>query len=59
MADGNSPRAKLDVALIVLSLDKDKGEKLIQEYYTGIESKIPHRSYVRELANRLGVNLTD
>lgn len=58
-ADNNSPRAKLDVALIVLNRDREKGRKLIQEYYNNIENRNPHRDYVKKLADRFGVKLID
>jgi Domain of unknown function (DUF4304) len=57
MADSNSPRAKLDVAIIALTLDREKGSKLIKDYYHKIKSKSPHKDYVKELAEKLGVKL--
>ena len=57
LADSNSPRAKLDVALIVLRTDLDKGKYLMQEYYDKIENRNGHKEYVKILANRLGVEL--
>lgn len=57
MADSNSPRAKLDVALIVLRTDSDKGKYLMQEYYDKIEIRNGHKEYVKSLADRLGVEL--
>jgi hypothetical protein len=57
IADSNSPRAKLDVALIVLRTDSDKGKYLMQEYYDKIEIRNGHKDYVKSLANRLGVEL--
>ena len=57
--EGSSPRAKLDVALIELHRDRTKAEKLFQDYYDNIEIKNGHKEYVKELANRLGVNLTE
>ncbi|MFM2225262.1 MAG: hypothetical protein RJA07_1464 [Bacteroidota bacterium] len=56
--EGSSVRAKLDVALIILQSDKQKGRKLIQDYYNNIESN-GHKEYVKELADRLGVKLKD
>ncbi len=58
-ADSNSPRAKLDVALIVLNQDKEKGKELIQDYYNNIADRKPHRNYVKELAERFGIILKD
>jgi hypothetical protein len=57
MADSNSPRAKLDVALIVHRTDSDKGKYLMQEYYDKIEIRNGHKEYVKSLADRLGVEL--
>jgi hypothetical protein len=57
--EGSSRRAKLDVALIELHRDRTKAEKLFQEYYDNIEIKNGHKEYVKALADRLGVNLTD
>jgi hypothetical protein len=57
MADSNSPRAKLDVALIVLRTDSDKGKYLMQEYYDKIEIRNGHKEYIKSLADRLGVEL--
>lgn len=55
----SSNRAKLDVALIILQTEKLKGEKLIQEYFDGIYSHKGHKEYVKELANELGIELTE
>lgn len=49
-------RAKLDVALIVLQTDKEKGKQLIQDYYDTIDLK-GHKEYVFELSKGLGVQL--
>ena len=57
MADINSPRAELDVALIVLRTDSDKGKHLMQEYYDKIEIRNGHKEYVKSLAESLGVEL--
>jgi hypothetical protein len=57
--EGGSPRAKLDVALIQLHRDRKKGEKLFQDYYDHIEIKNGHKDYVKGLADRFGVKLTD
>ncbi|MGE5354704.1 MAG: DUF4304 domain-containing protein [Deltaproteobacteria bacterium] len=57
MADSNSPRAKLDVVLIVLRTDSDKGKYLMQEYYDKIKIRNGHKEYVKSLADRLGVEL--
>lgn len=56
---GGSPRAKLDVALIELHRDRKKAEKLFQDYYDNIEIKNGHKEYVKGLADRIGVDLTD
>ena len=57
MADSNSPRAKLDVALIVLQIDPKKGRYLMQDYYDKIEILNVHKVYVKSLAERLGLDL--
>ncbi len=57
--EGGSPRAKLDVALIELHRDRTKAEKLFQDYYDNIELKNGHKEYVKALADRFGVKLTD
>ena len=49
-------RAKLDVALIVLHTDKEKGRQLIQDYYDNIDHK-GHKEYVFELSKGLGIQL--
>lgn len=59
-ADANSPRAKLDVALIVLQTDKIKGTKLIQEYFDSIENdRKPHKKYVIDLAKRFDIDINE
>jgi len=59
-ADANSPRAKLDVALIVLQTDKIKGAKLIQDYYNHLEKdRKPHREYVIDLAKRFDIEINE
>ncbi|CAH0336024.1 hypothetical protein FVB9288_01696 [Flavobacterium sp. CECT 9288] len=55
----DSPRGKLDVALIEIHRDKSKAEKLFQEYYNDIEIKNGHKEYVKGLADRLGIILKD
>lgn len=57
MADSNSPRAKLDVALIVLRIDSEKGKYLMQEYFDKIDIRNGHKEYVKSLADRLDVEL--
>ena len=53
-----SLRAKLDVALIVLFSDKEKGTTLLTEYFNGIEPQQKgHREYVLELASKFGVKI--
>jgi hypothetical protein len=54
---GSSLRAKLDVALIIFQTNKEKGTQLIQEYYNKIENHKPHKGYVKELAEKLGIKL--
>jgi hypothetical protein len=56
MATTNSPRAKLDVALIVLQIDREKGRSLMQDYYDKIENH-GHKGYVKGLADKLGIEL--
>lgn len=59
-ADANSPRAKLDVALIVLQTDKLKGAKLIQEYYNDLgKDRKGHKKYVIELAKRFDIEINE
>lgn len=54
----SSPRAKLDIALIVWLDDKDKGSELFKEYYYGIDpSMSSHKDYVRDLAQQLKIEL--
>jgi len=55
----SSNRANLDVALIIFQTNKQKGGKLIEEYYNNIESHKGHKEYVKELANGLGLKLTE
>ena len=55
--EGSSVRANLDVGLIELKLDTEKGSKLIQEYYNSITSHNGHKEYVFELASQLGIEL--
>jgi len=50
------PRAKLDVALVVMHQDRIAGETLLKEYFADIAQK-GHKEYVRGLAERLGVVL--
>ncbi|WP_028374962.1 DUF4304 domain-containing protein [Leeuwenhoekiella sp. MAR_2009_132] len=56
---GSSKTSKLDVALIIFQTDKKKGGRLIQEYYNNIELHKGHKEYVKELANGLGLKLTE
>lgn len=58
--DDAMPRAKLDVALVVMHADRPAGEKLFQEYFDQIDGKKghpSHKKYVQELAEKLGVVL--
>ena len=57
MADNNSPRAKLDVAIITLGLEREDGIKLINDYYRKVKNKSPHKDYVKELAEKLNIKL--
>ncbi len=53
-----SPRAKLDIALIVWFEDKENGSELFREYYNNIQpAKSPHKAYVRDLAKELKIEL--
>ena len=53
-----SPRVKLDIALIVWFDNKEKGEKLITEYYNNISrSSKAHKDYVKDLAKEIGIEL--
>jgi hypothetical protein len=53
-----TPRAKLDIALIVWFEDKVKGSELFKEYYHNIEpAKSSHREYVKDLAKELNIEL--
>jgi hypothetical protein len=51
-----TPRAKLDVALVVLHQDRQKGERLVQEYYSQITQK-GHKDYVERLCAPLNIPL--
>jgi hypothetical protein len=54
----SSPRAKLDIALIVWFENKEKGSELFKEYYDNIQpAKSPHKEYVRDLAKELKIEL--
>jgi hypothetical protein len=57
IVEGSSRRAKLDVALIVSTEDKEKGTKLIQDYYDNIETAQGHKEYVKKLADQLGIKI--
>lgn len=53
-----SPRAKLDIALIVWFDDKDKGCELFRNYYYAIQqARSPHKEYVGDLAKELKIEL--
>ena len=53
-----SPRAKLDIALIVWFEDNNKGSELFKEYYNNIQpAKSLHKDYVRDLAKELKIEL--
>lgn len=55
----STPRAKLDVALLVWFDDKEKGAILFNEYLHSIpKSKNGHKEYVEELAKEIGIKLT-
>ena len=56
---GSSNTAKLEVALIIFQTDKVKGGQLIQEYYENIKLHKGHKEYVKDLANELGIKLTE
>ena len=49
------PRAKLDVALMVLHHDRAEGERLFREYYERTDRSHPHFEYVKDLAARLHI----
>jgi hypothetical protein len=52
----STPRAKLDIALLVWFDDKEKGSQLYREYYNNIEkSKASHKDYVKDLAEEIGI----
>ncbi|GAA4327302.1 hypothetical protein GCM10023115_24810 [Pontixanthobacter gangjinensis] len=54
----HSSRAQLDVALIVLQTDKNRGAKLIQDYFENIENdKSSHKKYVIDLAKRFDIKI--
>lgn len=54
----STPRAKLDIALIVWFDDKVKGSGLLKEYYNNIEpTKHSHKEYVKDLAKELNIEL--
>lgn len=54
----SSPRAKLDIALLVWFDDKEKGSILFREYYNNIQpAKSSHKDYVRDLAKELKIEL--
>lgn len=56
--EGSSLRAKLDVALITIQKDKEKGKKLLQDYYDRIEdSDNSHKKYVKEFSQKLGIEI--
>ena len=49
-----TPRAPLDVALVVWKRDREAGEKLLKEYFYKIENR-GHKEYVAKLYERLSV----
>lgn len=52
----STPRAKLDVALLVWLDDKGRGAELVRQYINSIpKSKNEHKKYVEELAKELGI----
>ncbi|MCM3655565.1 hypothetical protein, partial [Metabacillus litoralis] len=54
----SSPRAKLDIALIVWFDDKEKGSKLFKAYYDNIQpANSAHKNYVRDLSKELKIEL--
>ncbi len=56
------PRAKLDVALVVLHQDRKAGEELVREYFNKIDTgsgHTGHKNYVRELCTKLNIALDD
>ena len=56
----SSPRAKLDVALLVWFDDKEKGTVLFNEYLNSItKSKPDYKGYVEELAKELGIEIKE
>jgi hypothetical protein len=55
----STPRAKLDVALLVWFDDKEKATDLFNEYLHSIpKSKNGHKEYVEELAKEMGIKVT-
>ncbi|MEQ1762750.1 MAG: DUF4304 domain-containing protein [Pyrinomonadaceae bacterium] len=52
--DDAPPRAKLDVALMVLHHDRIEGERLFREYYEQTDRSHGHFKYLQDLADRLG-----
>lgn len=54
----NTGRPELVVALTALTLERENGSKLINDYYKKIKSNKPHKDYVKKLAEKLGVKLT-
>lgn len=53
-----TPRAKLDIALIVWFDDKTKGSELFKDYYHNIQpAKSSHKEYVKDLAKDLKIEL--
>ena len=54
----STPRAKLDVALLVWFDDKEKGSVLFNEYLNSIpKSKNGHKEYVEELVKEIGIKV--
>lgn len=52
----NSLRAKLDIAIIQILDNDPRGKVLFREYYDEIEVE-SHKEWVRELGDRLGIEL--
>lgn len=53
---GASPRAKLDIALMVYHHDRIEGERLFLEYFNNSDGKHPHhKNYLKELAAQLEI----
>ncbi len=59
IVEGSARRAKLDVALIILHSNKEKGEKLIRDYYNNIKNHNGHKEYVKGLAESLGLKINN